>query len=106
MGAFSGAVNRNLARGIDSAASAVARSVVRVGKGVATAAIDWQDAFQGVVKTVDATPAQFDEIAEAIRAMSREMPTAATELAAIAEAGGAMGIKANDIAAFTKQVAI
>lgn len=72
----------------------------------AKAAIDWEDAFQGVVKTVDATDAEFKAIADSIRAMSREMPIAATELAAIAEAGGAMGIKAKDIAAFTKQVAI
>jgi TP901 family phage tail tape measure protein len=88
-------------------AGLVAGGAIAAGLAVsAKAAIDWEDAFQGVVKTVDATPKQFDEISESIRAMARDMPIAATELAAIAEAGGAMGIRANDIAAFTKQVAI
>jgi TP901 family phage tail tape measure protein len=106
LGAFSGAVNRNLARGLDSALTTVARGVVNIGKSITTAAIDWEDAFQGVVKTVDTTPEKMDEIALAIRNMATEMPVAAAELAAIAEMGGAMGIEAEGIEEFTRQVAI
>jgi hypothetical protein len=104
LGAFSGAVNRNLGRGIDSAVTAVARGVVNIGKSVTSAAIEWEDAFQGVVKTVDTTPEKMDEIALAIRNMATEMPVAAAELAAIAEMGGAMGIEAEGIEEFTRQV--
>lgn len=79
--------------------------------GAAKAAIDFEDAFQGVVKTVDeadllAAGKSFDTLKESIRAMSREMPNSAIELAGIAEQAGALGIRARDIESFTKQVAI
>lgn len=106
LGAFSGAVNRNLGRGIDTAVSRVGRAVVDITKGIAGAAIDWEDAFQGVVKTVDTTPEKLAEIGTAIREMATEMPVAASQLAAIAEMGGAMGIEAAGIEEFTRQVAI
>lgn len=91
----------------------VAAGAVAVGglAAAAKAAIDWEDAFQGVVKTVDAADLSkagltFEGLAESIRKMSREMPNSAIELAGIAEQAGALGIKAGDIEAFTRQVAI
>jgi TP901 family phage tail tape measure protein len=88
-------------------AGAVVTGFAVAGLGFAAAkAIEWEDAFQGVVKTVDASESEFAALADSIRKMSTEMPVAATELAAIAEAGGAMGIAAGDIEAFTRQVAI
>ena len=72
----------------------------------AKAAIDWEDAFTGVRKTVDATPEQLDAIGTELRKLSTQMPNSAEELAGIAEAGGQMGIAAGEIVDFTKQVAI
>jgi TP901 family phage tail tape measure protein len=77
----------------------------------AKAAIDWEDAFAGVVKTVDEADLAkagltFRDIELSLRKMSTEMPNSAGELAAIAEAAGAMGIAGKDIEAFTRQVAI
>jgi TP901 family phage tail tape measure protein len=77
----------------------------------AKAAIDWEDAFAGVVKTVNeadlnAAGLTFDDLADSLRKMSTEMPNSAQELALIAEQAGAMGIAGQDIEAFTRQVAI
>lgn len=105
-------------KGVGQFGKGVARAGVAVagfaaaGLGVAAkAAIDWEDAFQGVVKTVDAADLAasgltFDDLAESLRKMAREMPNTATELAGIAEQAGALGIRGKDIEAFTKQVAI
>jgi TP901 family phage tail tape measure protein len=88
-------------------AGAVVTTFAVAGLGFAAkAAIEWEDAFQGVVKTVDASDDEFRELATSIRKMSTEMPIAATELAAIAEAGGAMGIAKGDIEDFTRTVAL
>jgi TP901 family phage tail tape measure protein len=88
-------------------AGAVVTGFAVAGLGFAAkAAIEWEDAFAGVRKTMTASDTQFDQIADSIRKMSTEMPIAATELAAIAEAGGAMGIAADDIDEFTRTVAL
>lgn len=105
-------------RGAGQVASGMARAGTRIAAGIgvglgaaAKAAIDWEDAFQGVVKTVDeaqlnAAGLTFDDIADGLRKMATEMPNSAQELAGIAESAGAMGIAGKDILAFTKQVAV
>ena len=69
------------------------------------AAGNFQDAFQGIVKTVQATPEEFDVLRAKIRQMALEMPIAATELAAIGETAGALGIRTADIDDFIGVVA-
>lgn len=71
----------------------------------AKAAIDFEDAFAGVRKTVSATPEELNAIALAFRKMATEIPIAATELANIGEQAGALGIKTKDISEFTRVVA-
>lgn len=75
-----------------------------VGVGVASskAAIDFESAFAGVRKTVDASEKDLKKIETGIRDMAKEMPTAATEIAGVAEAAGQLGIKTPDILDFTK----
>lgn len=92
--------------------TAVTIGAIGVGGLVAAtkAAIDFEDAFSGIRKTVDATQLAkagltFDDLSDSIRAMAREIPIAATELAGIGEAAGALGIRAQDIKDFTKVVA-
>jgi TP901 family phage tail tape measure protein len=77
-----------------------------VGGGLAVkAAIDWESAFAGVEKTIDATPAQFRALEGSLRSMSTHIPVAANELAGIAEAAGQLGIKRSAIMGFTRTVA-
>lgn len=70
--------------------------------GAAKAAISYEDAFAGVRKTVDGTETELNLLSDAIRNMAKEMPTSATEIAAVAEAAGQLGIKTPDVAEFTK----
>ncbi|MCO7121911.1 phage tail tape measure protein [Ihubacter massiliensis] len=64
--------------------------------------IDFESAFAGVKKTVDATDQELAEFRQGIRDMAKEMPTAATEIAGVAEAAGQLGIKNESLLSFTK----
>ena len=68
----------------------------------AKSAIDFEDAFAGVEKTVDGTEEQMEELKQGIRNMAKELPSTTTEISAVAEAAGQLGIKTDDILSFTK----
>lgn len=69
-------------------------------------AIDFESAMADVKKVVDFdTPEGFAKLGDEILKMTRTLPLAATELAAIAAAGGQLGVKADDIPKFTETVA-
>jgi len=66
------------------------------------AASDFESAFAGVRKTVDATEAEMEGFRAGIRDMAKNMPQAATEIAKVAEAAGQLGIQNDAILGFTK----
>lgn len=66
------------------------------------AAVEWESAWAGVSKTVDGTAAQMAELEGQLRAMARELPATHTEIAAVAEAAGQLGIQRENIASFTR----
>ncbi|WP_024817102.1 phage tail tape measure protein [Arthrobacter sp. 31Y] len=68
----------------------------------AKAAMDWESAWAGVTKTVDGSPAQMAELEGGLRNLARTLPSTHTEIAAVAEAAGQLGVKRQDILAFTK----
>ena len=68
----------------------------------AKSAINFEDAFTGVEKTVDGTVEQMEELKQGIRDMAKEIPSTTTEISAVAEAAGQLGIKTEDILSFTK----
>ncbi len=79
---------------------------VALGVGLAAkAAIDWESAFAGVRKTVNATEGQFGRMETGLRQMALHIPVAATDLAGIAEAAGQLGIKRKAILGFTRVIA-
>lgn len=65
-------------------------------------AIDFEDAFTGVEKTVNGTEAQLAELEQGIRDMAKEISSTTTEISAVAEAAGQLGIKTEDILSFTR----
>jgi len=69
---------------------------------VSKAAIDWEDAFAGVRKTVAATEAQFTMLDESLRKMTERIPLTHKEIAGIAEAAGQLGIQVENIERFTE----
>lgn len=66
------------------------------------AGIEFDSAFAGVAKTVDATDGELAKLRTGIINMSKEMPQSATEIAAVAEAAGQLGISTPHILDFTK----
>lgn len=67
------------------------------------AAIDYQDAFAGVRKTVDATEPEFKQLSDAVRNMSKQMPESADEIAHVMEIAGQLGISGvGNLETFTK----
>ena len=71
--------------------------------GAATkAAMDWESAWAGVTKTTDGTPEQMAALESGLRGLARTLPSTHTEIAAVAEAAGQLGVKREDILSFTK----
>lgn len=67
--------------------------------------VDFESAFAGVEKTVDASEEELASFREEIRQLSKEIPLAATEIAGIAEAAGQLGIKNENLIEFTRTMA-
>lgn len=77
------------------------------------AARGWETALTGVSKTLDTTGLSSSEAADALaeigdglRDMSKEIPVPVERLAALAEAGGALGIARDDLLEFTRTAAL
>ena len=69
----------------------------------AKAAIDWESAFTGVRKTVDATDEEFAQLADNIQKMATETASSANEIAGVMEIAGQLGIEGVDgLTTFTK----
>lgn len=80
----------------------VTAPIVAMGTLAAKSAIDFETAFAGVRKTVDATEEEFTALSDGIRGMAKEIPAAATEIAGVAEAAGQLGIEKESILGFTR----
>ncbi len=81
-------------------------------KGIAQAGIDFESAFTGVLKTVGDASDSFGNLTiigeglrSGLREMAKDIPVAAEELAAIAEAGGQLGIESKNLLGFTDVIA-
>lgn len=113
--------------GVDNAVNDANRSMGRLGKGVVNAerigrdlttgitlplvaaggyalktAIDFETAFAGVTKTVNGTEAEIAGLRQGIIDMSQRIPASTTEIAAVAEAAGQLGVAVEDIEEFTE----
>jgi len=94
-------------RKISNAGQTLTRSVtvpiVTAGAAAVKSSIDFETAMTGVMKTVDETATtSYSDLAEAIKKMSTETASSKTEIAAVAEAAGQLGVGADDIEKFTK----
>ena len=81
------------------------RDVVGAVKSVVSSGIEFESAFAGVRKTVNATDEEFEQFETGLRSMSTQMPMTASELSAIAEAAGQLGIKNENLLSFTETMA-
>lgn len=76
--------------------------IAALGTVAAKSAIDFESAFAGVRKTVDATEAQYAELEKGIRDMAKTIPASATAIASVAEAAGQLGIERENILGFSR----
>lgn len=105
-------LEKNVSRNLDSVSkkftdigkkmSVVSAGIV-AGLGASVkASIDFESAFAGVLKTVDGTTEQLDNLKQGIIDMSKEIPASTTEIAKVAEAAGQLGIETDRILEFTR----
>lgn len=73
------------------------------GLGMATkAAISWESAWAGVMKTVDDSPEGYAELEQELRGLAKTLPSTHAEIAGVAEAAGQLGVAREDVTGFTK----
>lgn len=67
------------------------------------AAVDWETAFTGVQKTVDASASEYAQLAENIKKMATETASSKEDIAGVMEIAGQLGVSGVDnLTAFTK----
>ena len=69
------------------------------------AASKFEDSFAGIKKTVNATDVEFEKLAGNIRRMAVDIPIATSQLNAIGEIGGQLGISAAGLTKFIDTIA-
>ncbi|MBX6354542.1 MAG: phage tail tape measure protein [Micromonosporaceae bacterium] len=72
------------------------------GRALFNAGRDFESAFAGVRKTVDATEPEFARLREGIIQMAREIPAAREEIARVMEVAGQLGIATDHLLEFTR----
>lgn len=89
-----------------TAAAAAAGAAITAGIGASVSVgSEFESAFAGVKKTVNASDAELAQMRDDIRQMAKEMPSTAAELSEIAESAGQLGIRTENITEFTKTMA-
>lgn len=69
----------------------------------AKAAIDWESAFTGVMKTVDETAnTTYDDLKNSINEIAKTTASSQNQIAATMEIAGQLGVSADDITEFTR----
>lgn len=93
-------------QGVGSALSrTLTLPLVAIGAGATKVGIDFESAFAGVRKTVDATEPELQAMAQGFRTLAKEIPISVNELAKLGEAAGALGIPKGDILEFSRVMA-
>lgn len=102
MGKKTQTVGREISRVGSTLSRNISLPLAALGAGAIKTAIDFESAFTGVRKTIDATEAQYRELERGIQAMAERIPASVEEISAVAEAAGQLGIKRGAILDFTK----
>ena len=93
---------RQASREVGGAMTLIGAAIVATVGLTVKAATEWETAWAGVRKTVDGTEEELSGIESGLRGMAKELPAAHSEIAAVAEAAGQLGVKSADIVRFTR----
>lgn len=80
----------------------VTAPLIAMGAVSTKSASDFESAFAGVRKTVDASEEDFSKLEGAIRDMSKELPASAEEISGVTENAGQLGIEFKNLIPFTR----
>lgn len=94
--------NRQQLDDLAGTATKVGVGLVAIAGFAVKSAMDWEVAWTGVLKTVDGTSKQLTTLEGDLRSLAKETGFAHTEVAAVAEAAGQLGISTGGIADFTE----
>ncbi len=94
---------RDSLTGFGQLAGGIAATVGTVYAATSKPAIDFESAFAGVRKTVDASEEEFEALRQGILDLSQtDVAASASEIAAVAEAAGQLGIQKDNVLDFSK----
>lgn len=95
-------IGKNMEKAGEKLSKYITAPITAMGVLSTKSAIDFESAFAGVIKTVDATDAQLEKLETGIRNMAKEIPASAIAIAEVAEAAGQLGIETDNILDFTR----
>ena len=98
-------VGRRLDRMGRSLSLNVTAPILALGTASVVSSIRFEDAMAGVAKTVDESAETIAALGDEFKALSEDIPVAATELASIGEAAGQLGIATSNILSFSRVMA-
>ena len=81
---------------------AITTPIVGLGKTAIDASLDFESSFALVRKTVDATEAEFDDMAAASKKMSTEVAASTSQINSVMATGGQLGIAKENLVEFTR----
>ena len=85
-----------------SLTTTVTTPIFGLATGAVKASVEFESAFAGVRKTVDASEAEFDELAGSIKQMSTEVAASTTDIASVVETAGQLGIENSHLMEFAR----
>lgn len=83
----------------------VTAPIVALGAKSLQAGIEFESAFAGVRKTVNASEAEFQKLSQSVKDMSEVIPATTTELSGIMELAGQLGVDTGNLEKFTQTIA-
>jgi TP901 family phage tail tape measure protein len=95
-------VGKTALKAVTTAIMGTVTAVGAMGGYALKASIDFESAFAGVRKTVDATEEELAMLEKGIRDMAKRLPQSASAIAEVGEAAGQLGIKTENILDFTE----
>ena len=87
----------------DKLTTRLSAPIAAAGGAAIKSAIDYETAFTGVMKTVDETATTtYEDLSNTIKELSTTTASSKTDIAAVMEAAGQLGVSADDIEQFTR----
>ena len=95
-------VSKNLNKAGKLLSTTLTTPIVALGTAALKSSIDFESSFTSVRKTVDATEAQFDQLAATSKKMSTEIAAGTDEINEVMASGGQLGVATEHLSDFTR----